>query len=378
MRGDHPTEVNVKLNAGPDTDTDTDDGNEDRGDAAGRVFDRVNQLLGGGDADDEDDAPEDEPEGDEPAGSEDETDEEETSERPAASKKGKEAKPDQETPAGEGEEPDDLEPVFELDGKQYTASELREFRDGAMRQEDYTRKSQANAEERKRFEQEKSDRKALTDLLRQQTEILNEMRRGRSGQGDRPDEGDEIDPETGQPVAPARKGTDAESALRERLEKVNERLEQYETREKEREQARQQQEYDDFLLKNADETLNALCDKYKVPKALRGMYADSVFGRNPKVRDANGRVTAQSIATAITREFTKVHSTARAHIKQEINERLGTLTKETPHKAKPGKAGAPGKERPESQRAKKWDSDRNTDRITNRVAQLLGEGRSED
>ena len=55
--------------------------------------------------------------------------------------------PGQQTPAPE--------PTFDIDGKKYTASDIKRFRDGHLMQADYQRKTQAVAQMRKQLEEER-------------------------------------------------------------------------------------------------------------------------------------------------------------------------------------------------------------------------------
>lgn len=48
------------------------------------------------------------------------------------------------------------EPYLELDGQKYTAKDLKELRSGSLRYADYTKKTQALAAERKKWEEEKA------------------------------------------------------------------------------------------------------------------------------------------------------------------------------------------------------------------------------
>jgi hypothetical protein len=96
--------------------------------------------------DNSDEEPKDEPE-EKPATDAEPEPEEGEAERTEGEDADGEDKPD----APEGE--DDSATVVELDGEQVTLEEIREWKQGNLRQDDYTRKSQANADERKRLEE---------------------------------------------------------------------------------------------------------------------------------------------------------------------------------------------------------------------------------
>jgi len=75
----------------------------------------------------------------------------------------------------ESDEEGDTIEVYEIDGKEYTAEQIKALEDGTLMQADYTRKTQALANDRKAFEAEKQsfdEQKAKLDELSADLELL--------------------------------------------------------------------------------------------------------------------------------------------------------------------------------------------------------------
>lgn len=71
----------------------------------------------------------------------------------------------------EGDDDDENIQVLEIDGEEYDLNEVKAWREGNLRQSDYTRKTQALADERKQFEAERdAERAQLADAHKKFTE----------------------------------------------------------------------------------------------------------------------------------------------------------------------------------------------------------------
>lgn len=331
-------------------------------DAVERITGRVNEILADDVVPEEAEEPEEPAEGDEP--------EAETT-RAAAKPKApapKGAKTDRGTPAGTEEPEEELEPTFTLDGKVYTQSEVREMREGAMRQADYTRKTQALEQDRGAYRTEQQDRKDLNTLISKQTQLIELL--VKRGSVD-PDVGAEVDPETGLPAEAARDAAKADPVLAKQLAEVQKNLRELTDGIDQREKQREQDRHDDYLITNADRECDRLFRVFKVPKALQPLYKNSIFGADPNVRDGSGQVTAESIAAAVKREFTRIHSQTRNHIQAETAAVTDGLRRETPRK--PQARGARPEKKPAArEKPKPWDSEANADEFIGRVAELGG------
>lgn len=333
-------------------------------DVRDRVTRRVNEIMAG-DAETEE-AEETEVEGDES----------ETEEQPAAtprSQASKGAKSDRKQPAGEdAPETEELEPTFEVDGKVYTLTEVREMRDGNMRQSDYSQKTMALARDREAHAREQQDRKDLNALITRQNDLIDRLVRG--GTIERPGQGEEVDPETGLPMGAAR---DVHPKTVETMAKLQDEIKELRDGIESREKAREQERFDDYLVSHADREVDRLFRVFKVPAALQPLYRNSIFGADPNVRDGQGQITPQSIAAAIKREFTRIHGPASKHIQTESRATVDGLRRETPRV--PKRSTRPANEKPsERPKAKPWDSEKNADDFIERVAEIAGEGRGED
>lgn len=84
-----------------------------------------------------------------------------------------EAKPDEQY----AEDTDSQPNLVEIDGREYPVDEVKEWMQGGLRQQDYTRKTQALAEERRELERQRED------LERQREEMLRMGSQGRDDTG---------------------------------------------------------------------------------------------------------------------------------------------------------------------------------------------------
>ena len=222
------------------------------------LADRMNARLG---QTDEGDTPEPEPAPDDtPAkGTDDE-------QEPTA--KAKDGEADR---TGGKADPDEDDRVFEIDGEKFTADEIREMKLGALRQADYTRKTQQLAEQRR------SGDEALTQMVEQNRQMMQYLLR---------QAGAAIDPNTGLPVNTEDPGEPLDPRVARTLEEQNQRLNTLlEARQAEHEAA-QQGALDDFIIANFDRSLTTLFDKFGVKdQRERALYRNAIVGADPQTVD---------------------------------------------------------------------------------------------
>lgn len=226
-------------------------------------------------------------------------------------------------------DPDEDDRVFEIDGEKFTADEIREMKLGALRQADYTRKTQQLAEQRRNGDE------ALTQMVEQNRQMMQYLLR---------QAGAEIDPNTGLPVNTEEPGEPLDPRVARTLEEQNQRLNSLlEARETEH-QAAQQGALDDFIITNFDRSLTTLFDKYGVKdQRERALYRNAIVGADPQTVDpATGEVTTRSVYEATRREFLKLHQSAEGASRQRVDKTLAGMK---PHKPAVTPGAAPQKPR---------------------------------
>lgn len=299
----------------------------------------------------------DTPAGDEPeeTGKEDDAAADEAKPKAASDKK---AKADAADPAGgEARTDDDDDRVFEIDGKKYTADEVREWQLGYMRNRDYTQKRQRESAETR------GDREILKALIDQNRELASALRASSGkAEGAEGSEGEPLDPRV----------LAAIDANKKAIEDVTQRME---TREQERDQARQ----DEVITTAFERSVQAVCEKYGIPKEQRDLYFNYIMNQDPDIVDPEtGRVTEQSIFRAVRREFLRHHGGIKKAVDTQVDGKIAGLKKAPANK--PVAAKPPAKKNPnhgllhKSKRERGWDSDANTTEYMERVNEALGMG----
>jgi hypothetical protein len=237
--------------------------------------------------------------------------------------------------------------TYEIDGEQYTAEELAEWRKGYLRQQDYTRKTQHLSERDK----------MLDSLIRQNEQFLKAITRQNAPAGTEDEE----------PLAEAEALPPWAAELQKGFQEVRGYLES------EREAAVQAQQ-DEYLMGHFNGALDRLMEENKVPAQLRPLYRSTILFNDPDPVDpVSGQVTPQSIQRAVRREFQKVHAASTQHTKQAIGGAFKNLKKEPRQTATPPQA--PGtkpaaKPQAKGRRYPQWDTEANIAQVMGRLSEV--------
>jgi len=301
---------------------------------------------------------EEEPDGEEAA----ETGEEEAEEEDPA-KPGK-PKPKATTEKAEGADPtggkattgeEDDDRVYEIDGKRYTADEIREWQLGYMRNRDYTQKRQREASDTRQ------DREVLKQLIENQNKLLASIP-ARTDAADESEKPEALDPRV-------------QKAIDDNNRQIAEFTEKLEQREVEREQ----QQQDTFLLNTFGTALDRLAEKYSIPKEQRDLYYHYILNQDPDLVDpATGKVTEQSIFKAVRREFLRHHGGKQSPekvVQAAVDGKIATLKANKPQT--PRRAIVPKRDPNhgllhKGKKGRDWDSEANAQEFLEKMNEGLG------
>lgn len=242
-----------------------------------------------------------------------------------------------------------------IDGQEYALEDVRKWKSGHLMESDYTRKTQALAQERRALEQRES---ALGQLLEKYETALKSFT-----PADPAAEEIEIDPR-------------AKRLFDERDRKIAAAMQQIEELRgsiTEREQTERQDRINHEIVTVADETLRSLLKDKKVPEDQIELYRDLIAMRDPDCADPiTGELSKQSIADAIRREFAPVH--------QRLAKSMGAATSPTLKKEPPARpAGKPAPAAKASPNARPKDAfDGSREHFMDRLNAAMSSGGGED
>lgn len=322
--------------AGPESSWDTPDEAE-----VGAAFDKI--FGGGGDAGGTDEAsggPEEET-GAEPAASETPAESEQDENQRAADRQGGKAQP-----ASETEE----EGFVTIRGRRYREDEVMGWRDGQLRQDQFTRSQQAIAEERRDMN------RRLDVLLNQHAELLASI-------GRRPDGSKEDPEEEADPIAPG-----VQKALGNMAKEIRGLQGRLETRDREEQTERE----NGFIRSTFDDALGRLFTEYKIPPAERALYKNAILGMGAGAADDSGRISADTIRRETLRCFMQLNRDRDKYQRQIRNETVQGLRKHAKPPVKPvsGKPAAAPAPAPQKRRSREpWDADDATREVMERLAE---------
>lgn len=305
--------------------------------------------------------PDEETAEDEPdEGSEEEESEEEAPKvQPKPAKAARPASKEAEPPArgaGKGEE-DESEAVYELDGKLYTESEMREMRDGNMLRAEFTRSQQENARVRDEMAR---DRERLDGLITNFNAMIAQAKREVGDEG-RDDARDGVEASS---LSPKERG--ALAAMEKQINDLRTDIAQ-------RDEAAATEARDNFLWGTYQETLNGMFEKFKVRPEEREMYELAIVGQNPDVYDSSGKLTKESIQSAVRTTFLKLRARHTNTVQKAVSERIDGLKREPKPKAAPASPAAPRRAKPVASLSRRrndgWDTEANMDAVMSRISE---------
>lgn len=258
-----------------------------------------------------------------------------------ADRTGGEATP---TPPGKPEDQ-----VILVDGERLTLDEIREFKQGGLRQSDYTRKTQALAEERREYEESRREGESTTtQLLDQNRRLIGMLNPQNPGE----------EPE----VAAAAKPPDDE-----RYREVTERQDRLEKQIQDREVATSEADRNEFIRDTFDATTRGLFDEFKVPEKEQALYKSALLGSGLTAEDpATGELSEASVSKTVRRTFLKLRDQANTQVTEQVRETLDSFKKEpkqapvqVPPEKPPTEHLSPADELRRGKRDP-WDSQENT------------------
>ncbi len=250
--------------------------------------------------------------------------------------------------------------TVEIDGEKFTLEQLRELRQAGLRQEDYTRKTQTLADDRRALEAERK-------TAQQQIERYEAILKGLTQEPEATIDDQDVPPAVRKLLADRDRKIDQ---IRTRLEEIREAQE---TREVEQDQART----NEFIVTHAEAEIRKLMADTKLPDELFTLVRNEIAMRNPDAVDLITReLTEQSVRSAIRREFTAVYGTLDKWKRGISASTVQNLKKEPPKKpaaaAAPAKPGEPEKKPALNRRG--WDSHAAITETVDKMSALLGKG----
>src|SRR6266850_181603 len=287
------------------------------------------KIFGGGAA--EEPEPAGEETGDEPTPPESAEPDEAGEEQAAARTQAGKAKPEQEAEEGE---------FVTIRGRKVPVSEVEEWEMGSMRQAEFTRGTQAIAEERRFWQSQ------LKDLTEQNRQILALYGRNPDGTSK-----DATAQEETEPLPP---GVDkALQNLQKNITQVQQRIEQ-------RDQQETEQREVDYIKSNFESTLTTLFTKFKIDASEHALYRNAILGMNPLAADESGRVNADTIRRETFRCFSELNRQRQQHqrrIRQDTVQDLRQHAK-PPAKKVAGKAQEATPQKPQARKSREpWSTD---------------------
>jgi hypothetical protein len=185
----------------------------------------------------------------------------------------------------------DAQPTVEIDGQKFTLDQVREFRQGYMKDEDYRRKTQELATDRETIA---SERKALQGIIdRYEAQLKN------------------LTGSTAEPTADDIELTPALKVLRDNLKKeieaVQNEVKSIREERQEREQQAEQVRVDNLIVETADKRIRELMTEHKLPEKAFAVIQKVIAMSDPDLYDpVTKELNEQSVRAAISRQFTTV------------------------------------------------------------------------
>lgn len=270
---------------------------------------------------------------------------------------GDEPQPDQKTEGDEADQPggkakakSEDDGTFDLDGERVSRDQVKEWRSGYMRTQDYHDGKRSLAQERREM------REQMNELLTQQRQILETY--GRIGKP-----GEEPEPE--EPLPP---GVD------KALKGITKQVEEIKGRWDETEQREQDEKDRTFIKQTFEGEITRLFNEHKVDKTLRTLYFRAILGMDPKAADETGQISAETIRSEAVRCFNELNRqvqsyqrTARTGAVDELRRTQPPKKPIVPVKTKPAEPEKPARKK----RVDGWDSEDATKDFLDRANTML-------
>lgn len=265
----------------------------------------------------------------------------------------------------EGDETPEVEEeaAIEVDGKRYTAAEIRELERGSLREQHFTNVMQAVRQRERELTEEKAE------LRKERQELLSLQRSLVHGKSD-----ESVTEETPQEPAVAARLKELDT----RIKKIDEF---FETRAKEDQEA----ERNEVIASTFEDTFGTLVKKFKVPEKLVPVIRKLVIADDPDVDDPVSRKASPDvIKQSVERSFRTWVSRLSTEKKKQEAEVISALRKGSKALAPKPKAGPakppaktpPGKSpfRRTEREGREWDSQEAIGEVIERHAELRSEG----
>jgi hypothetical protein len=262
-------------------------------------------------------------------------------------------------PAGDSE--------VEVGGKKYSRAELEELLSrGTLRQDDYTRKTQQIAAEKRAIEEQ---RESITRQQRLYEEALARLAGGKSSTTE------EVEAEEDLELSPAmRRVLKREREAREALAKELTGL-----REGREEEQRQEQQgrVNGFIVEHADTEIRALMKAKEIPDSMFRIIRQAIAFENPNTSDPiTGELTAESVKHAIRQHFDQAAKDLLDWKTSIATTTVQGLKKAAP-KPPPGpglRPSTPGAPAKNGRPAKVWEDAETVDEVVSRMTGVFPGG----
>jgi len=208
--------------------------------------------------------------------------------------------PDAPAAAAPATTPAPVDDEIEIEGRKYRRSELAELLTrGTLRHDDYTRKTQAAAAEKRQIEEE---RESLARQRRIYEEGLARMAGGRPATSTETATEDELDALDLSPEM--RRILKAEREARKALEG---KLSEFTTAREQEQRETQQARVNSFIVEHADAELKTILQEKGLPESMFGFLRKAIAMEDPDTADPiTGELTRESVKAAIRRIFDDV------------------------------------------------------------------------